>query len=717
MSETPARYLDRVQISRNVENYYHNFNITMQLNQNVSPEELSTALREIIGTHPILAYQAVRKEGTNSEDDRKADGRNWVRKPVDVIRFDDVIEYRTLDEPWGETFVADLDPIFFTLGSTLPLWKVIVSEYHGLQRISFVCDLIFLDCFCATSFVDDLTFQLSRMELQPKFHEVLFDSRQTFIEPQSADSILLKKRHSLRSSKLLRHTFKYNISTTKHVVRLVLLTRVQADLIFQSVSKLDKRVDNTSTLDSFGTKTDMPEGKENEDTKRDTNDDFKRDTNDFHENQLDHDSNSDLEDIDAEHIEKEHTEINSIDSKLDETISNDNVGIENFRDVQDHEDYLKDITNDLKFTSMRNQIEKDQDIATNFRNLGSRHDRNIQSLPLDDFDQFTPKTRDDFGSNIASEGKPFHFNENESPEPILASQIEPYLGDAQIKPYLGAAPLKPNLEAAPIKPYSEAVAINSYSDISTAYPTSDLNVVPPLEIFNSTTTELNLPLQDSANFPSIPNGDRATQTPIEDIKILTPFFHAVLQQSLRKSLLEHLGVSPVITHAIHSDFRVLYNRFKAQPQFRYNVASKTDTFEIKAKEPSKRVMRMAAECIQQSREHDRITKHRKIWKSLLSKMKENRRSTISSFILGSFNIKYGDWVVEDLVFSQNTAFLSYIGLNAVATPTGINMTICYSKDFEAEVNENEGKVMDTCLELFKEKLLEYAQKGSNTGTE
>ncbi|CAN3364650.1 hypothetical protein DICA3_F11958 [Diutina catenulata] len=134
---------------------YSNFNVTVQLDQSVTPTHLSHALHHLVATHPNLALIT------------GAEGMVYL---LDEIRFNDVASFVQRD--FDEAALASLNDIRFDVGHYTPKeksdrprpwWTVVVSQSPtaSTQWISCVFEHSFVDGMAGANFVADLVESLA----------------------------------------------------------------------------------------------------------------------------------------------------------------------------------------------------------------------------------------------------------------------------------------------------------------------------------------------------------------------------------------------------------------------------------------------------------------------------------------------------------------------------------------------------------------------------
>lgn len=145
---------------------YTNFIIAVQLNKIITPSILSNSLRQLILNNPTLALTL------NFKDDSRQSG---IIKPVDLILFDDVVEFSTINNPINEHELKRFNQVICQVGINKPLWRVKVYQYKDIQYITVICEHTLFDGNSGVYFHKDLIEILDKNLNHDNCINVLFD--------------------------------------------------------------------------------------------------------------------------------------------------------------------------------------------------------------------------------------------------------------------------------------------------------------------------------------------------------------------------------------------------------------------------------------------------------------------------------------------------------------------------------------------------------------
>lgn len=188
MSREPG-FFERQYICRNVNRYYTNFNLVVKLNGEVTKPLLSHALKRMIDNHPWFLHNFYRIGSL--KDDEINNGRNFEVKIVNVIRFEDVVEFKDIDGEMDANILEEVNLVTCPMNEPeLPLWRIRVyeSKNHG-QFICLCCDHSLFDAVAGLEFQKELVQTLEACEDEVsgtlKTLKVLFDKKD--IDPGHPD--------------------------------------------------------------------------------------------------------------------------------------------------------------------------------------------------------------------------------------------------------------------------------------------------------------------------------------------------------------------------------------------------------------------------------------------------------------------------------------------------------------------------------------------------
>ncbi|KAG7663967.1 uncharacterized protein J8A68_002528 [[Candida] subhashii] len=178
-------FFERYQIHRTVNKYYSNFNVTAEYNQQITPELLSNALHNLIIKNPILGCNFFR---INNEDETQ-DANNFRLRPIDEIKFDDIVEYTDFEV--DSEYLTYLNSIRFEVDTEKPLWKLVVSQGGNKTKISVVCNHTFFDGGSGSYFHTDLVKELNQLSDVHDKKDVIFVNDELIPEqvPAPVDSL------------------------------------------------------------------------------------------------------------------------------------------------------------------------------------------------------------------------------------------------------------------------------------------------------------------------------------------------------------------------------------------------------------------------------------------------------------------------------------------------------------------------------------------------
>lgn len=163
-----SHFLENPFAIRTKDGAYTNFNVTVQLDQTITPSILSISLRQLILQNPALSL--------NFTPDPEKEN-SFVAKPVDQILFDDVVEFSTISNPFSEGELKKLNSIVCQIGTNKPLWKIRVFQYEKIQYITVVCEHTLFDGNSGVFFHKDLVEILDKNLQHDSCLEVLFDKK------------------------------------------------------------------------------------------------------------------------------------------------------------------------------------------------------------------------------------------------------------------------------------------------------------------------------------------------------------------------------------------------------------------------------------------------------------------------------------------------------------------------------------------------------------
>lgn len=171
--------LHRYGICRNLLSLYTNFNVSGKYNSYIDKEALSDALARLIRQHPYF-YSNFYRVGDKSNDKIKG-GSNFVLKPLEEIKFDDIVEYWHTED-FDEKSLEKLDKIKFGLNCSKPLWKVVVHELPEKKQVITACfDHALFDGSSAKHFHVDLLRFLGDQEA-PEYRDAVFSLDEMSLE-------------------------------------------------------------------------------------------------------------------------------------------------------------------------------------------------------------------------------------------------------------------------------------------------------------------------------------------------------------------------------------------------------------------------------------------------------------------------------------------------------------------------------------------------------
>ncbi|CAH2353226.1 hypothetical protein CLIB1423_10S00122 [[Candida] railenensis] len=184
MNRSPT-FAERYYILRGEHGYYTNFNVSARYNRPISRINLSNALHNLIKKYPCFAVSFFRV----NDKDLEQDGNNFLMKPLQSVKFDDVATFRKISK-FDETTLEYLDQFVIKQDiENSPLWRVIVLEVEdtGKQYVTFYCDHTIFDGNCGGIFHDKLLLALHEVESyqsELQFVEKLHTLDDSFEVPQ-----------------------------------------------------------------------------------------------------------------------------------------------------------------------------------------------------------------------------------------------------------------------------------------------------------------------------------------------------------------------------------------------------------------------------------------------------------------------------------------------------------------------------------------------------
>lgn len=175
-------FFERQYICRNTNDYWGNFNITVQYSNHISQNLLSNALRNLILRNQNFVLNFFRLSGYSAQDDHNANGFNYEVRPIQRILFSEVVAFETIDGHFNDECFVKMNPLRCPMNvDTSPLWRVILwgsNDRSDTQYLSFYCDHALFDGTSGVQFHRDLIEELARLsknEDQLDFIETLFD--------------------------------------------------------------------------------------------------------------------------------------------------------------------------------------------------------------------------------------------------------------------------------------------------------------------------------------------------------------------------------------------------------------------------------------------------------------------------------------------------------------------------------------------------------------
>lgn len=159
--ERKPTFYERLQICRNVENTYSNFNITATYSEVVEPNVLSHALRNFLLKNPTFTTNFFREE--HSEDDAKENGNNYTVKTVQLIRYTDVVEHRNISGTLDGNLLKSFNEVRFDLNVNTPPWRIIISEAKNKIYYTLAVDHILGDANGSCNFHQDLLNEVAKL--------------------------------------------------------------------------------------------------------------------------------------------------------------------------------------------------------------------------------------------------------------------------------------------------------------------------------------------------------------------------------------------------------------------------------------------------------------------------------------------------------------------------------------------------------------------------
>lgn len=163
--------IERYNLCRNINGLYPNFNITARLNKRVTASQLSLFLVKLFAKYPVFALQIYRHQGT---DDEQQDGRNWEKRLLERVVFEDVVLFRKIVK-FDSEVMDSLTLICFPVNTNKPLWALIVSETENEQYLTYATDHALLDGNTGIHFFEDLVRDLANENLEGLSNESVND--------------------------------------------------------------------------------------------------------------------------------------------------------------------------------------------------------------------------------------------------------------------------------------------------------------------------------------------------------------------------------------------------------------------------------------------------------------------------------------------------------------------------------------------------------------
>ncbi|CAH2353379.1 hypothetical protein CLIB1423_10S03664 [[Candida] railenensis] len=161
MNRSPT-FFERYYILRGEYDYYTNFNVSARYSRSISRVNLSNALRNLVKKYPCFAVSFFRV----NDKDLEEDGKNFVMKPLQQVKFDDVVAFHKISK-FDETTLEYIDQFVVKVGiENSPLWRIIVMEEEetGRQYLTFYCDHAIFDGTSGGLFHDKLLLELNEVE-------------------------------------------------------------------------------------------------------------------------------------------------------------------------------------------------------------------------------------------------------------------------------------------------------------------------------------------------------------------------------------------------------------------------------------------------------------------------------------------------------------------------------------------------------------------------
>ncbi|CUM65882.1 uncharacterized protein PRCAT00003532001 [Priceomyces carsonii] len=172
-------FIERYYICRNVERYYTNLSIIVEIDKIVDADLISNALRNMVLKNPWFTLNFYRID--DSILDSESNGHNFEVRPVKHIKFTDVVKFETITSSVDEDLLEGINKLNCPMNELcLPLWRIIVyqnEEQPAKQYICFYCDHSLFDGVAALEFQKDLLKEISDVYCSKStaFQEFLFE--------------------------------------------------------------------------------------------------------------------------------------------------------------------------------------------------------------------------------------------------------------------------------------------------------------------------------------------------------------------------------------------------------------------------------------------------------------------------------------------------------------------------------------------------------------
>lgn len=135
-------FIEDVFAHRTNNNYYTNFNITIELSSPLKFLSLAKGLRELILQYPTLALSL--------------HGPPFTLKPASKIVFGDVVQVTDIDSTINEELLLRFNKVAPQLNIDLPLWRLKVFNFKDTQFLTIFCEHSLFDGNSGVFFLKDL---------------------------------------------------------------------------------------------------------------------------------------------------------------------------------------------------------------------------------------------------------------------------------------------------------------------------------------------------------------------------------------------------------------------------------------------------------------------------------------------------------------------------------------------------------------------------------